>query len=425
VLARWLGLAALAALVPALAGCGGAPVTAAETVGSQLTIYSSLPLQGESAAISQQIVGGEKLALSQAGGQIGPFKVSYVSLDDANPTNGQPSPGETAGNAKQAAQDTTTIAYLGDFNSDATAISLPNLNAAGILQVSPGSPYVGLTQSLDAGQDEPGRFYLTGKRNFGRLQPGDPAQARAQVHLMHRLGVHTAFVLDDQNAFEVPLAAIVAEDAARARITVAGHDSIAVEAGSAFKGEVEKIVASHAQAVFLAGGGGPGTVTLWHELHEADPQLLLLGSSSMDTSGFTSQLEGAASVTYLTTPILAESLYPAVGRRVLASYRRRFAGTAGPWVLYGYEAMSVVLNAIRRAGRHGNNRSAVIASFFRTRDRDSVLGRYSIEPDGETTLSNYGVDRVAGGQPVFYRAIDTAVALPGELPPASGSEPSG
>jgi hypothetical protein len=34
-----------------------------------------------------------------------------------------------------------------------------------------------------------------------------------------------------------------------------------------------------------------------------------------------------------------------------------------------------------------------------------VLGRYSVEPDGETTLPLYGVDRIANGRPVFYRAI--------------------
>jgi branched-chain amino acid transport system substrate-binding protein len=400
-------------VIPWIAGCGGAPVAASETAGNQLTVYSSLPLQGESAATSQQIVGGEKLALSRAGGHVGAFKVSYVSLDDANPTNGQWSPGETAGNAKQAAQDTSTIAYLGDYNSGATAISLPNLNAAGILQVSPASPYVGLTSSLDAGQDEPGRFYLSGKRNFGRLQPGDPAQAAAQVRLMRQLSVRRVFVLDDQDPFQAPLASIVAGDAEQAGITVAAHDSIAVEPGSVFKGEIEKIVASQAEAVFVAAGGGAGTVALWRELHQADPHLLLLGASGMDTSTFTSQLGSAGSLTYLTTPILPEALYPAAGRRVIADYRRLFGGEAGPFVLYGYEAMSVVLDSIRRAGVRGNNRSAVIAAFMATRDRASVLGRYSIEADGETTLSTYGVQRVAGGQPVFYRAIDTAAPLAG------------
>ena len=38
--------------------------------------------------------------------------------------------------------------------------------------------------------------------------------------------------------------------------------------------------------------------------------------------------------------------------------------------------------------------------------RDSVLGRYSIRPNGETTLSRYVVYRVRGGRPVLYRSFD-------------------
>lgn len=396
-----------------IAGCGGASLASSETAGSQLTVYSSLPLQGETAAVSEQIVGGEKLALSHAGGHVGSFKISYFSLDDANPANGQWSAGEAAENAKKAAQDTSTIAYLGDYDSGATAISLPNMNAAGILQISPASPYVGLTQSLDAGQDEPSRYYLSGKRNFARLLPGDPAQASAQARLMHAMGLKRVFVLDDQDAFQAPLASIVAGYAEQEGIEVAAHDSIAIEPGSVFKGEIEKIVASHSQAVFVAAGSGEGTVRLWHELHAADPHLLLLGGSAMASQAFASQLGGAGALTYLTTPILPLSLYPPSGRKVLAQYRHLFGGEAGPYVLYGYEAMSVVLNAIYRAGSHGNNRAAVISAFFKTtRNRNSVLGSYSIEPDGETTLMPYGVDDVMGGQLSFYRAIDTTGPLP-------------
>ena len=48
----------------------------------------------------------------------------------------------------------------------------------------------------------------------------------------------------------------------------------------------------------------------------------------------------------------------------------------------------------------------MIDRFFATKDRDSVLGRYSMRADGESTLSRYGVDRVLGGRAVFYRAFD-------------------
>lgn len=404
-LSRRLGLAAIAAIVPVLSGCGG--VAASETTGTQLTVYSSLPLQGPSAQVAKQIEGGEKLALADAGGRVGPFRVSYYSLDDVNPVNGQTSPGESSAAAAQAAKDTSTIAYLGDYGSAATAISLPILNEAGILQVSTASPYVGLTSSEDAGQDEPERFYLTGKRNFVRLQPGDQAQAEAQARLMRSLSLQSVYVLDDQDPFQTPLADLVAKDATQEGVKVAGHDSIALPAEATYSGEVEKIRASHAEGVFLAAGAGPGAVALWQRLHSADPHLVLLGSSSLASEGFTSQIRGAAAQTYLTTPLLGESLYPPSARRVLAAYTRTFHREAGPSVLYGYEAMDGVLDAIRRAGSRGNNRPDVIRAYMSTRDRDSVIGRYSVLASGETTLSTYGVDTVKDGRPVFWRAIDT------------------
>ncbi len=400
------GLVAPVLLAGALTGCGGVGVSgAASAIGNQLTVYSSLPLQGASAAVSTQIVNGEKLALAQAGGRVGSFKVSYVSEDDSSPTNGQWAPGVTASNAKIAAEDTSTIAYLGDYNSGATAVSLPLINAAGIAQISLASPYVGLTSSLDAGQDEPERFYPSGRRTFVRLEPGDPAQAAAQVGLMRELGVRKVYVLNDQDPFEIPLAQIVAGDAERAGIAVAGDDALDMTGSTLFTGEVEKISASGAQAVFFAGGGGEGTVALWRQLHHADPGLLLLGSSAMAAESFTSQIGGAGASTYLTAPVLAVGQYPRSAARVLADYRRHFGGQAGPYALYGYEAMSMVLDAIRSAGSRGNDRQVVTEKLFDIKNRGSVLGRYSIEADGETTLSPYGVDRVVNGRPVFYRAV--------------------
>ena len=400
------GLSALAALSCALAGCGGVGVSGASDVAvNPLAVYSSLPLHGPSGAISQQIVNGEKLALAEAQGHAGRFKVGFVSLDDSNPASGRWDPGVTATNAKIAAQDTSTIAYLGEYNSAATAVSLPLINAAGILQLSPASPYVGLTSSLDAGQDEPERFYPSATRTFARLQPGDLVQAVAQARLMRSLGVRSVYVLDDQDPFEIPLSQLVARDAERVGIVIAGHDSLATNAGTVFAGEVEKIVRSGAQAVFLAGGTGAGTAALWRQLHNADPGLWLLGSNTLIHPSFTAHLGSAAARTLLSTPVLAPGLYPASAQRVLNDYRRLFGGEAGPEALYGYEAMSVVLDAIRRAGSAGGNRHTVIDRLFAVRGRDSVLGRYSMQANGDTTLSRFGVDRVVTGRPVFDRAI--------------------
>jgi hypothetical protein len=51
---------------------------------------------------------------------------------------------------------------------------------------------------------------------------------------------------------------------------------------------------------------------------------------------------------------------------------------------------------------------AFSAAFRATRDRDSVLGRYSIDANGETTLSTYGVLKVSRKRLVYDRKIDSA-----------------
>lgn len=410
--ARWLLPLAGVLSAPLLAGCGSvAPSSAKTAIGSHLTIYSSMPLQGASAHAAEQVVAGEKLALADVGGKVGRFTIGFVSMDDSG-ANDMWDPGVTTLDAKTAAKDEKTIAYIGDYDSGATAVSLPLTNQAGILQISPRSPYVGLTSAFDAGQGDPERFYPNGKRSFVRLLPGDPVQGAAQISLLHVLHVHKAYVLSDGEPFTAPLASIVAEEAKPSGIEVLGQDTVEVaQAGPepSYEGEVEKIVESGAEAVFFSGEDNPGTVALWQELHEADPRLLLLGSSDMAESAFASQIgQGAASVTYLTSPVLPPSSYPASAKPVLRQYRERFHARPSSYVLYGYEAMGVVLAAIRAAGHEGDDRRSVIEAVFKMHDRRSVIGAYSVLPNGETTLTRYGADKVRGGRTAFWRELSVS-----------------
>lgn len=405
-LAAWLvGRATLiaVALATTLGGCGGVASSAATT--NQLTVYSSLPLQGPTKGASAAIVDGEKLALAQVGGRIGPFRISFVSEDDSDPLRGRWDPGQTASDAKTAAQDRSAIAYLGEYDSGASAISLPLMNAEQVLQLSPGSAYIGLTSSQDAGQDEPYRFYPSGVRTFGRLSPSDRRQAQAQARLMHGLGVHALYVLSDQDPFQASLASLVAASARRAGIRVVASDSVPTATATDFSAETAKVTASNATAMFFAGAPVSGAIALWQQLAAASPRLRLFGSSTLAQASFVRRLGPVARKAYLTTPVLPLRDYPPVAQRVLADYRRIFGLAPRPEALSGYEAMALVLESIRRAGRHGNDRHAVITQFFSVGTRDSVLGRYSVLPSGDTTLSRFAVERVRRGRLVFYHLI--------------------
>ena len=162
--------AILAAVV--VAGCGGddgGGDSAKAAGGGSLTVYSSLPLQGASKNQAQAIRNGMKLALKQANGRVGDYKIKYTSLDDSTAQAGAWTPEATSANARKAAQDDSTIAYLGEFNSGASAVSIPILNEAGVPQNGLTNTAVGLT--TDAAGSEPGRA--------GQVLPDRRAQLRA------------------------------------------------------------------------------------------------------------------------------------------------------------------------------------------------------------------------------------------------------
>ena len=146
-----------AALSFGVAACGGDDDGGGGSTGSNtLTIYSSLPLQGDSRPQSESVVNGEKLALEEAGGKVGKFTIKYVSLDDSTAAAGKWDAGPTSSNARRASQDKTTIAYIGEYNSGASAISIPILKEGGIPQVSPANTAVGLTKKEPGNKpDEP------------------------------------------------------------------------------------------------------------------------------------------------------------------------------------------------------------------------------------------------------------------------------
>ena len=412
---RGMLLAAAAALALTGAACGddddgggGGTVS-----GSKLTVYSSLPLQGPTRPNSEATNNGAKLALKEHNGKIGKYSVSLKVLDDATPQAGKWDPGKTQQNARQAVQDKTTIAYMGEFNSGATANSLPILNRAGILQVSPANTAIGLTsdepkEALEPG--EPGKYYPSGKRTYGRVVPKDTIQAAAVATLMAEDGCKNVYIANDKEVYGQGLGKATEAAAPSNGLKVAANEGYDPKAAN-YRSLGSKIEGSGADCFFGSIIVDNNGVQLFKDVAAAAPNIKLYGPDGVAEKTFADPKEGGlpanvASRTKVTVATLAPDEYPPEGQKFFDDYQKEYNEKPEPYAIYGYEAMSVILDAIQRSGDKGNDRQAVIDAFYNTKGRKSVLGTYDIDENGDTTLTDYGAYTIENGELTFSKNIE-------------------
>jgi hypothetical protein len=96
-----------------------------KVIGRTVTVYSIVP---DPSGVQRDLVDGEKLALSEANGRAGALAVNFSSLDA-----GDGSDEAEAEAVRRAINDPQIIAAI----ADATPVTVPLFNAAGILQVAP------------------------------------------------------------------------------------------------------------------------------------------------------------------------------------------------------------------------------------------------------------------------------------------------
>jgi branched-chain amino acid transport system substrate-binding protein len=67
--------------------------------------------------------------------------------------------------------------------------------------------------------------------------------------------------------------------------------------------------------------------------------------------------------------------------------------------------MSLMLDAMKRAGDKCNDRAAIIDQVFKTKDKKSVLGTYSVDKDGDVTTKQFGRFLVKNGKLTYDRTV--------------------
>jgi branched-chain amino acid transport system substrate-binding protein len=388
------------ALAFGVAACGGGSDNSGGGGGGgggskTLDIYSSLPLQGASRGQTSALVDGIKLSLAQHGGKAGNYTIKYQSLDDSTAQAGAWTPEATTANARKVAQDQNAAVYIGEFNSGASAVSIPILNQAGVPQISPANTAVGLTTNdPGATPGEPAKYYPTGKRTYTRIVPKDTIQGAALVTLMKQDGCTKVEVTNDKEVYGAGLSKNI-ELAAKAQgVTILSNDAIDKNAAN-YRSLAQKSKAAGADCFVYAGITANNAVQLFKDFAAALPSAKLYGPDGICTTDFTDPKNGGIPASIAprfkcSVATLSPDEYPAEGRQFFSEYSQKYNQKhPDPYAIYGYEAMNLALDAIKRSGT--GSKEDILKALFATKDRDSVLGKYSIDQNGDTTLTDYGI----------------------------------
>jgi branched-chain amino acid transport system substrate-binding protein len=372
-----------------------------------LTIVSSLPRTGSANAQTSTIVNGIRLAIEQAGGAVGGTTIVYHDWDDASPERGQWDPAVETANANKAVADASVVAYLGTYNSGAAKIAMPILNQAGLVMISPANTAVGLTRPVPE-RNEPAVYRPTGKVTYFRVVPGDWMQGELGAQWAKELGATSVFVLHDKEVYGKGLADVFVPAAEKLGLKVSGVEGIDPKAQN-YRSLVTKIRQTGAQLVYFAGTAQSNAGQVAKDLAAGGlaklPLLMPDGcfESALLESGGGKALDGRAFLTFGGLP--PEQLTGA-GAEFVKAYEARFQGKPQAYAVYGYECARVVLDAIRRANAKGGaTRASVLAEVAATKDFQGVLGTWSFDDQGDTTLRLMSGNTVKDGQFVFVKLL--------------------
>ncbi len=370
--ARGLALLVGAAALTGVAGCAAATSgTVVTATGRTLTIYSAVPAAVATDPVVRDVADAEQLAFTQKANEVTAFKLSFQRLGSS----------KLSDNARTAIQDKSAIAYIGEITPGSSADTLGITNAQDLLQISPTDTAVELTQPNPAVPGSPSRYYESLKtygRTFARVVPTTALEAKAQVREMQSLGVKRLFMADDGSHYGKAIEALVRADAPASGVTITPSQSAA-------------------DGVFFGGSDQAAAARVFTKASGSNPSLKLFGPSALAGSTLGSSLASAKPNLYLSVPGFLARTLPPTAQSFVAAFRAAYGRSPVPQAIFGYEAVTSVIDVLKQAGGSANNRSAVAHGYFGIKNRSSVLGTYSINVNGDTNLGPFTFERLQSG----------------------------
>lgn len=364
------------------------------TVGdpSVIRIVSSLPRSGSARGQTDSIVDGIRLALKEVdfkltvGGK--DYRIDYKDLDDATAMAGAWTADAEIANANLAVRDPDVMVYIGTYNSAAARISMPILNRAHMLMISPANTSANLTKPGMGNAVEPMCYRPSGEVNFVRVCPTDDLQGSLGAEWAQDMGFKKIYILDDNETYGKGIAGEFESRAKQIGLEILGHESIDNKS-SEFLPLMTKIKGLNPDLIYFGGTTQTKAGQLLKDMVTAGLTAKMMTpdgcyEKAMLDSASADKLIDRFLVTF--TGLTPDRLTVGEGKKFVDKHKELLGREPKEaYALYGYEAALVALEAIRKSG--AKERKAICTAGRSIKDFTSATGlKYSFDENGDTTL---------------------------------------
>jgi branched-chain amino acid transport system substrate-binding protein len=369
-----------------------------------LKIVSSLPRTGSANAQTTTIVNGIKMAIDEVGGKVGDFSISYEDWDDASAKKGDWDPEVEASNADKAVNDPDVVAYIGTYNSGAAMISMPILNKAGILMVSPANTYPALTKPGTGEAHEPDAYRPSGKVNYYRVVPADDMQGAVGARWAQKMGAKSVYILHDNGLYGKGVAAVFQQTAEDIGLKIVAFEAIDPKAPE-YKSLMTKIKDANPDFVYYGGTTQTNAGQLVKDFVAVGATGKLMVPDGCFEEAFiqAAGAENANERVYVTFGGVPPDKLTGQGAEFVKAYREKYKAEPEAYAVYGYMSTKVALDAIKSAGT--KDRAAISAAAAKVSYEDSALGKFSFTEHGDTTMSTMSGNIVRNGKFEFVTLL--------------------
>ncbi len=377
-----------------------------------IKIVSSLPRSGSARGQTDTIVNGIRLAFEDVKYQVTTggktFRIDYQDLDDATAAAGQWTIEQEIANANQARSDPDVMAYIGTYNSGAAKVSMPILNRADLLMISPANTAPALTKPGWGERHEPVCYQPAGRVNYTRVVPTDDVQGAVAAQWAKDLGLSRVYILDDNEVYGQGIAKVFRATCGTLGVTVLNQESIDFKAQE-FTALMTKIKGQTPDLIYFGGTTQTKAGQLFKDMIKVGltcPMMAPDGcyeKAMIDSAGKEAFERAKFYVTFGGVP--PEQLVGA-GKEFVAKYAAKFGSPPKEaYAAYGYDCGIVALAAIRKAG--GKDRNAVREAALAIADGelDGTTGSIRFDKNGDTFLTTMSGNVVADGEFKFLTLL--------------------